>query len=301
MTRAKTALLILLLALAAVLGWTPSGRATAQGQGETIDFIGIDMEIASAAPNTPSSVSTVERCNLTTTLDPAAGDEMEVDVVVGSSAEGFVGIPGPRGLSGFDFFVTFDPAVVDFVDWDTAGQMIGVADGSSQGDIGTGPTGTPGEFHLVGFDTTANTETGEGVLARLTLKAVGKGVSDLVLMFLDPTDLQRKEGALLAIGDPLTEETEALETKVLPPNAGRSVIAVAEDCPADAGTPRAGEGTPSGGPDGSPGPNELPSTGGDSGGNTVAIVIVVVGVVALVAGGAYLYLRGRGRGEGGTA
>jgi hypothetical protein len=191
------------VAAAALLG---TGGGQASHTVSAIDNILIDTD---PAGNSSQAVGTIEPCARTT-----AGATLTVDVVVGPA-----GIPGDRPMAGFQFILSYDPAVllltdanyhyllaadptallVDFSDPypDSDGRYVAMV-----ADVG----GAPGE-------------TGPGILARFILSAIAPGVSDLTL---SADDVLR---VFDSAGDPIPIRYAA---------QGRVMVDEDQACPVDA-------------------------------------------------------------------
>jgi hypothetical protein len=191
---------MLLLALVAVFALPSPTRS--EDNGITID-VAIDVDTSGNGDNV---LGPTESCNETPLQ---VGDTIDVDVVVR-------GIPGydvalQRGtIIGIDLTLLFDPAVVHTIgvglfDGPTILKAAGEADpfewydfNHHIGDDNEGPPGTIGASHFAMVDLSDFRESGDGVLVRITLKAVGVGTSILDLADnlggLDfPSILQRSE------------------------------------------------------------------------------------------------------------
>ena len=109
----------------------------------------------------------------------AVGDTLEIDVVVR-------GVPpydpgsGSGGLVGFQFDLLYDPTVVNVVAFDA--RMMLTADGEAMlFSISDPVPDNDGDFLAAALDFSTSYESGDGVLIRITLQAVGNGTSLLDL------------------------------------------------------------------------------------------------------------------------
>src|SRR3989304_3324345 len=134
--------------------------------------VAVDTGIAG---NTANSLGTVETCNSIA----AVGDTLEIDVVVR-------GVPpydpgsGSGGLVGFQFDLLYDPTVVNVVGFDA--RMMLTADGEAMLFSLSDPVpDNDGDFLAAALDFSTSYESGDGVLIRITLQAVGNGTSLLDL------------------------------------------------------------------------------------------------------------------------
>ena len=152
---------------AVVLAAAYSGRAIADHDpgSDTVDFVAVDTDITA---NTATHVETVESC----TSIPAGGS-IVVDIVVDQ-------VPA-AGTVLFATDLHYDPSLLRVTAKDTAlflasgGPMIPF-------DSSDGVPDTDGDLRLDLLDLGSNVESGEGVLARITLESTGaSGVSTLQL------------------------------------------------------------------------------------------------------------------------
>lgn len=155
---------LLIAALSAVgLG----GRLLAQGPTSlSVDVI--------PTGNTPTSVASIEPC-----ASASKGDEFNVDIIIQDVTD----------LLAWEMVVSYDPNVLQVIASDA--QMFQSADGASRvldlsETIEPGPD-DDGRYHLQSVDTAdpPAPDSGSGVLARLTFKAVGEGTSPISLAKLD--------------------------------------------------------------------------------------------------------------------
>jgi hypothetical protein len=121
-------------------------------------------------------VGTVETCNSIA----AVGDTLEIDAVV-------QGVPpydpetATGGLAGFQFDLLYDPTVVNVVDFD-AEMMLTANPGSILVNLSDPVPDGDGHFLVAEVDLAgSNQESGDGVLIRIALQAVGEGVSTVEL------------------------------------------------------------------------------------------------------------------------
>jgi hypothetical protein len=136
----------------------------------------VDLTVdADIAGNTATSVGTVESCNAI----PAVGDTLEVDVVV-------QGVPpydpesDSGALMGFQFNLLYDPTVVNVTAHDP--EMMLAADPESiLIDISDAVPDMDGDWLAAAADLGKGEASGDGVLMRITLEAVGDGTSALQL------------------------------------------------------------------------------------------------------------------------
>ncbi|MCH8345552.1 MAG: hypothetical protein IIC87_01330 [Chloroflexi bacterium] len=138
--------------------------------------IGIDTDTAG---NTATSLGSQETCSAIAVV----GDTLEIDVVV-TGIPPYDPITNSGGVAGFQFDVLYDPAVVNVIGWDA--DMMLAANGDPIWFSVTDPASASepdadGDFFVAQADLSVNLESGDGVLIRITLQAVGVGTSILDL------------------------------------------------------------------------------------------------------------------------
>ena len=141
-----------------------NGESTAQ----TPTVVGVDAE---PTGNTATSLGPIESC-----VSVATGDTFEVDVFVMDVVD----------LLAWETTFVYDDAIVSIVDHDL--QMFQAANpGSNVIDISENLPDTDGQYRLSGADIgePPSPDSGSGVLASLTLKAIGPGVSPAKLAPVD--------------------------------------------------------------------------------------------------------------------
>lgn len=182
---------LLVVSLAAVTLAGLAGSLGADADDVTVQ-VAIDTNVAGNGDNV---LGTTEDCNETPLQ---VGDTIDVDVVVrdvpmyvppSTSGGGF----SHTGLGGFDFNFLFDHSVVEVTAIQAYdGPSILKAGGqpmpfvirdydAREDGIREGPPGVTGNVLLTMLDGSLNYEGGDGVLTRISLKAVGEGVSRLEL------------------------------------------------------------------------------------------------------------------------
>lgn len=156
-------LIAVALLLAAGAGGTLS-PANAQGTTTlSIDAIPTD--------NTPTSVMRIDTC-----ASAGEGDTFAVDLVIESVTD----------LLAWELIITYDPEVLEVQDHDA--EMFQAANpGSEVIDLSEETPDDDGRYLLQSFDSADpdSPDSGSGVLARLTFKAIGPGVSPLTIDKLD--------------------------------------------------------------------------------------------------------------------
>jgi hypothetical protein len=213
---ASVVLAAVMLALAASVGGVVArGHGTAQ---EAVT-IGLDVE---PAGNTATSLGPIDSC-----ISVSTDDTFEVDIFVTDVAD----------LLAWETYFVYDMSVVNIVSRDVA--MFQAANpGSNVFDVSESLPDIDGYYRIAAVDLAdpPAPDSGSGVLARLTLKAVGPGVS---MLSLSPIDIN--EDGKLDLG-PSLRDTEAESIGDLDGDAlfdgpiANAEIAVDGTCPG--GTPR---------------------------------------------------------------
>jgi hypothetical protein len=211
--------------------------------------VAIDVDVAG---NESNVLGTTEDCN---TAPIAVGETFDVDVVVRDIPE-YVpsdppGVNPKGGVAAVEFDLIFDPSVVHVVSVQGFdGPSILAADGAylptvfadydnTENDIRQPPPGVTGNVRIALVDASLEFESGSGVATRVTLQAVGSGVSRLELQ---TGYLQKRAPSVYA--------SDTTEYQVTSSNA---TIAVGASCPT--GTPGPfPTASPNGPPDRTPAP-----------------------------------------------
>ena len=174
----KTALMLpalaVLVAVAVVAVSIGSGHTPAAAEAHAVD-IGIDMDVNG---NHARTVGSIEECGVI-----AAEETLDIDIVLPDP-----GIDALDGLSGFQFDLTYDPAVVNISDVDIDTFLLNQATGSFLFPLGDSAPDSDGlffasviDFGPIGIEPAGASETGPGVLVRITLTGVAQGTSLLNL------------------------------------------------------------------------------------------------------------------------
>lgn len=133
--------------------------------------IGVD---ANSEGNTATSLGAIDEC-----FEIGLGDTHTVDIFVENVTD----------LQAWEAVLAFDPEVLEIVDWDM--QYFQAANaGSDVVDISGELPPETGLVQLAAFDSAdpPSPDSGSGVLARVTVKGAGPGVSELDLPLLDLDD-----------------------------------------------------------------------------------------------------------------
>ena len=137
-----------------------------------ISFVGIDAETSG---NSANSLGTIQYC-----LAPVSGNTFDVDVFV-KGVPPFANFAG--GLGGFDFVLLYDASqlMVTAVN-DQLMLAVGNHNIVSYISYTDHPPDNDGRLTIRAYDQANNPESGNGVLARITLKAIGNRQSNLAVL-----------------------------------------------------------------------------------------------------------------------
>ncbi|HUF54312.1 MAG TPA: cohesin domain-containing protein [Dehalococcoidia bacterium] len=289
-----------------------AGEVRAQGVvAENVDLIAIDTDTSGNDPTTVGAVDVCSRIEV--------GDEYEVDVVV----QGIPELDEGGELVSFEFVLHYDGRYVEIIDADVTGQLLGEAPGSNVIDFTNETPDDDGQFTVAAVDFGEGAdESGDGVLARLTLRGIGQGTSDLALTGIllhdssppeqiDHYEFDTVQNGLISVGVDCAPNVtpppyvSATPTATQEPGQDGGTTQPPGESPDDS-TPVDGE-TP---PSDSPGPGDdsaSPSNGADGdnsqsdddddddgSGTIIIIAAVVVAILLAAAGAGYLVLRRRG-------
>ncbi len=183
LTATAAAAVVIVIAIAFLLagGIGPAQAAGTPGQ---VDFMSIDMNPAATPANTATSLGSREFC-----ISKNVNDAFQIDITENQVATG-------DDLEGWQADLNYDQAKVNVTGINDSSSLTlmnsddagGVSSFSSSplvdviADADLIPEGKDGSIKLAAVDfTTTGVEVGPGVLARITLKAVGAGTSDLTL------------------------------------------------------------------------------------------------------------------------
>jgi hypothetical protein len=150
-----------------------TGGNGAQAQGSTT--IGIDANPSQSPANQPTALGSIEAC-----ISAQVDDEFDVDAFVKSVDD----------LRSFEFWVTYDPAVLNVIGWNVVDQFLKyqTPTGSIFDTCETAMPDADGIYVAAAFDDQGQ-DDGEGVLVRLTMKVVGEGSEGFSEISLSEVDL----------------------------------------------------------------------------------------------------------------
>jgi hypothetical protein len=190
--RSSAALLGAALVLAALVLALAGG--TAQGAPpDHIDVVAIDLD---STGNTASSIGTVEGCRDGLTV----GNTFDIDVFV-------QGVNAGDGISGASFDILYNPAVLRINARDSGANIMfnQAAPTGSYLDTFSDPLpDSDGDYRHEATEIGGTGESGDGVVARLTVEIVGAGVSTLDLTDVIEGDNMPNVLEFVQLGNPLT-------------------------------------------------------------------------------------------------
>jgi hypothetical protein len=261
---AALALIIACASLLLALGvLRPAGASHSPS---TVDRVAIDTNIAS---NGATAIGSLQSC----VVVPSTGLTTQIDVVVGP-----VGIPADRPIIGVGFDLSYDPSIVR-VNAENHNFLLTANTGSSifaAGDETLGFPDTDGLYNESTVDVgalPASAETGPGVISRITLEAVGIGITTLSLSSVGLLDDQSETipidslvNATLVVGTGSCTDTDGdgiVDTVDLCPSTALGAAVDANGCSQNQVDPDGdgicSAGAPSGGPTGCTGVDNCPN------------------------------------------
>ncbi len=285
------------VALAALI--ISAAAAATQATAQAAVTTGIDTD---PTGNQANSLGTIEACRTV-----KQGDTFQVDVFVKGvpPASGF-----SNGLSGFGFNFEYDPKILKVTAVD-ANLMLAAAGPRNPFEIAGPLPDSDGNFRVDEADLSQHFESGDGVLLRVTLQAVGPGLSTLVLGDDTAPDADGIPDVLGAAGVPQyaiaavhnaaigVDQPCAAPSPVIPvtpsPEPSRPGASTGGGTPGPGGTA-----APGGVPTGQTGDTlETTQSQGDSGLSTAAVIAIsaaaAAAVIALGAGAWVAWRRRRSR------
>ncbi len=265
--------LLILATLAAPLAGLPRPAAAAS----SIPVLAVD---ADPSGNGPRAVGPIEDC-----VSTAPGQTVAVDIALPDP-----GVPAGRGIAAYQFNLFYDPAILSIADEDQ-GLLLDQAPGSTLFPISEATPDTNGiffsgaaDFGPKGIEPAGASETGPGVLVRLTLQPRAAGSSPLLLR-----DIILLDDGSQSIS---VDSVQTATVLVGQPCPGRSEGAPSAPVPSPAPTPSADPADPP--PESPSGPTSLASTGGPPpGSGSLRGPIIALGAAPMLAGAALLLVRRR--------
>lgn len=166
---------------------------------------------ADPSGNDPRTVSTIEQC-----LSAAVNQTVDIDVVIPSP-----GIPSERGIAAYQFSLFYDPNIV-WISADDPEQLLAQAAGSTILPIADPKPDSNGiyqsgaaDFGPKGIEPEGASETGPGVISRITLLPRAAGLSPLVLkdvLILDDASqtisVDSVQSGTIFVGEPCPGQSE---------------------------------------------------------------------------------------------
>ena len=240
-----------------------SATSAGAGQSASIALVAID---ADPSGNGPRTVGTIDQC-----VSTALGQAVDIDIVVASP-----GVPTDRGIAAYQFNIFYDPAIV-WIDADDPYQLLAArADKSRVWPIADAKPDSDGvyrswavDFGPKAVEPLGASETGPGVLARITLTPRDSGASPLVLKDLLIIDHASQAiavdsvlSATINIGQPCLEQRQQPAPSPTPASdstIGSSLQPSYTTTP-DPTTGPSQQTTPTPTPESSSGPDQQPSS-----------------------------------------
>lgn len=207
---------IVAVAMAIALALLPVDHGAAGASSQGIAVIALD---ADPSGNGPRMVGTVESC-----VSAAVGQPVNIDVAIPSP-----GIPANRGMAAYQFSILYDPTVV-WIDADNSDMLLAQAAGSNVIPIAEPKPDRNGvyqswgiDFGPSGIEPAGSSETGPGVIARITLLPQSNGLSPLtlsgVLIIDDASERISLESVLsgaIHVGEPCPDQSPSLAPSPTP-------------------------------------------------------------------------------------
>ena len=152
----------------------PTAASSGASPSAAIALLAIDGD---PTGNSARSVGTIERC-----VSANVGEPAQIDIVVPAP-----GVPAARGMGAYQFSILYDPAVI-WIGTDDSAMLLAQAAGSNVIPIADPRPDRNGvyeswgvDFGPSGIEPAGSSETGPGVIARITLLLQSEGVSTLTL------------------------------------------------------------------------------------------------------------------------
>jgi hypothetical protein len=173
--RGGAAILFLIAAGVAVLSTLGlTAASSAASQSASVALVALDTD---ASGNGPRTVDAIDDC-----VSAPVDQPVDIDIVIPSP-----GVPADRGIAAYQFSIMYDPAVVwiaaddsDMLLAQAAGSnVIAIADPKPDSNAVYQSWGV--DFGTSGIEPAGSSETGPGVIARITLLPQSDGVSPLTL------------------------------------------------------------------------------------------------------------------------
>ena len=201
-----TTLIAATVAAVVLASHSPDDGSAAGPPADDIAVIAID---ANPGGNSARSVGAIEQC-----VSASVGQPVDIDVVVPDP-----GIPAQRGMAAYQFSLLYDPTVV-WIQADNGGMLLAQAAGSNVIPITDPKPDRNGvyqswgiDFGPAGIEPLGSSETGPGVIARITLLPRSEGVSALTLSYVLVIDdaseritLGSVQSGTIRVGEPCPEQ-----------------------------------------------------------------------------------------------
>ncbi len=226
---------------AALLGiFGPTAVRSAASPSASIALLAID---ADPTGNSPRYVGTIEQC-----VSANVGQPAQIDIVIPGT-----GVPAERGIGAYQFSILYDPGSI-WIAEDDGSMLLAQAAGSNVISIADPRPDRNGvyvswgvDFGPSGIEPAGASETGPGVIARITLLPQSEGVSTLtlrdVLVIDDASNritLGSIQPATIKVGQSCSNESVTPPTRT--PSLGAGTTALPPSTPAAETFPRTGGG-----------------------------------------------------------
>jgi hypothetical protein len=193
-------------AVLSILGLAAASSGASQSP--SVALLALDTDTSG---NEPRIVASIEEC-----VSATVGEPVDIDIVVPSP-----GIPADRGVAAYQFSILYDPALV-WITADDNEMLLAQAAGSNVIAIADPKPDNNGvyqswgvDFGTSGIEPAGSSETGPGVIARITLLPQSDGVSALILsnvLIIDDDSeritLESVQSATIHVSEPCPEPSQ---------------------------------------------------------------------------------------------
>ena len=189
-------ILVAVVATLALLGsanLTPGGDSAQAAHGSTpgtVDFMLIDVDVTATPANTPTSLGTIQ-----TAAQVSTGGSLDIDIVVDE-------IDAGDGINAIQYSLNYPPSILRVTALDNAGQLITAVGVGTLLDFSDGTDDIDGQLNVSLSDFGGPTETGEGVLSRITIACIDdQGVDSTGVAILTIGDVPAGPKAIVRAAD----------------------------------------------------------------------------------------------------
>jgi hypothetical protein len=162
-----------------------------------IDRLALDLLPGGTPPNSPESVGSVESCGEIDDNDFLDADESSIDALTIDVVVGPIGVPAASGVTGFQLALGYDISrlVVRASELD---HLLAVNPGSSLFDASEDLPDLDGMYLPSAVDMGEGPgETGDGVIARITIEAIGTVISSMTPIVIADYGVLDNSGSVL--------------------------------------------------------------------------------------------------------